>query len=393
MHDGKSAKHKHGQRRAWRFNPYEIAVCGYKNSGKTTLLERLVAPLGRDDLHLAYLKHDAHHFSMDRPGKDTDRLRQAGVPFVAITGEAGFAHLGDRQDSDLLAPSPLLAADALLVEGYKQSDLPRMMLLDEALAIVDDPAWLTAGPVAAIHPWPSGSPAESAAREIVERRLGKLPWFSRDDIPGVADFIRVFWQRRVPPVQGLVLTGGHSTRMGRDKALLDYHGIAQLDYCVQLLSTLGVNVWVSCRPDQEQESARRRYPLLQDRFLGMGPMGGLLTALSSDAGAGQSWLVLACDLPAVSADVLASLLAARHPHRFATAFRDGDGLPEPLCAIWESKAYPRLLQFLGMGQACPRKCLIHSPTHLVAAPEPCALDNGNCPDDFERIRHDLDGRS
>jgi len=392
MSDGNRTKHKGGQRRSWRFNPYEIAVCGYKNSGKTTLLERLAGPLGRD-LRLAYLKHDAHHFSMDHPGKDTDRLRQAGVQSVAITGEAGFAHLGDRQDSELLAPYPLLAADALLVEGYKKSDLPRMMLLDEDLAIVDDPAWLTAPPIAAIHPWPPASPAEGAARESVERRLGKLPWFSRDDISGIASFIRTFWQSRVPPLQGLVLAGGHSTRMGRDKALLDYHGMEQLDYCTQLLSTLGVNVWVSCRPDQEQETSRRRYPLLQDRFLEMGPAGGILTALSSDAGDGQSWLVLACDLPAVNADVLASLLAARNPFRFATAFCDSDGLPEPLCAIWESKAYPRLLQFLGMGQACPRKCLIHSPTHLVDAPGPCALDNGNCPQDFERIRHDLGTRS
>ena len=139
MSDGNRTKHKGDQRRSWRFNPYEIAVCGYKNSGKTTLLERLAGPLGRD-LRLAYLKHDAHHFSMDHPGKDTDRLRQAGVQSVAITGEAGFAHLGDRPDSELLAPYPLLAADALLVEGYKKSDLPRMMLLDEDLAIVDDPA-------------------------------------------------------------------------------------------------------------------------------------------------------------------------------------------------------------------------------------------------------------
>ena len=392
MRESNITNHKESRRRAWRFNPYEIAVCGYKNSGKTTLLERLAVPLGRD-LRLAYLKHDAHQFSMDHPGKDTDRLRQAGVPSVAITGESGFANLGDRQDSELLAFYPLLAADALLVEGYKKSDLPRMMLLDEGLTIVDDPAWLTAPPIAAIHPWKAASPAESAAHESVERRLGRLPWFSRDDISGIASFVRAFWQSRVPPVHGLVLAGGHSTRMGRDKALLDYHGIAQLDHCVQLLSTLGMNVKVSCRPDQEQETARRRYPLLQDRFLDLGPLGGILTALSSDASGGQSWLVLACDLPAVSADVLAALLAARNPFRFATAFCDSDGFPEPLCTIWESKAYPRLLQFLGLGQACPRKCLIHSPTHLLDAPEPRALDNGNCPQDFERIRHDLDTRS
>jgi len=194
-------------------------------------------------------------------------------------------------------------------------------------------------------------------------------------------------------VRGLLLTGGHSTRMGRDKALVDYHGCTQVEHGFQLLSRHCADVLVSCRPDQVSESVRSTYPALLDRFLGMGPTGGILSALASDASDGQAWLVLACDLPRVDGDVLSRLLAKRNPFRFASAFQDSDGFPEPLCTIWEPKSYPLLLQFLGMGQACPRKCLIHSPIALIDAVATSALENGNDPQDFRRIHDDLHLRS
>jgi molybdenum cofactor guanylyltransferase len=384
--------HREHKQLAWRFNPFEIAVCGYKNSGKTTLLEGVAQSLA-GELRLAYLKHDAHHFAMDYPGKDTDRLRDAGASSVYIAGTDGFGHLGDHNDSDVLAPYPFLAANALLVEGYKASGMSRIMLLDEPLAIVDDPAWFKAPPVAVVHPWRMHSAEEETAHATVRGRFGDLPWLCRDDIAGITDFIRELWKKRVPALHGLVLTGGQSTRMGRDKALLDYHGCTQIEYGVRLLEGLCTDVRVSCRPDQDDESARRRHPTLTDRFLGMGPTGGLLTALADDACGESSWLVLACDLPRVNAAVLEHLVSARAPFQFATAFRGNDGFPEPLCAIWEPKAYPRLLQFLGMGYECPRKCLIQSPIRLVDAPLPDALDNGNNPEDLRRIGNDLDPRS
>jgi molybdopterin-guanine dinucleotide biosynthesis protein MobB len=382
-------------RRSWRFHPYEIAVCGYKNSGKTTLLEGLAKCLGSQQgshvnaLRLAYLKHDAHHFTMDHPGKDTDRLRNAGVETALIMGSNGFAQLGNQCDSGPMAPYALLAADALLVEGYKASGLPRIMVLDKDLAILDDPAWLEAPPVAVVYPFPPNEADEIKARALVQYRLGELPWFGRNDIAAIAEFVRKLWDDRRPPLRGLVLTGGLSTRMGRDKALVDYHGCTQLEYSVRLLSRYCSEVVVSCRPDQRGESVRGGYPTLVDRFLDMGPTGGILSALASDETGGQAWLVLACDLPRVDGEVLGRLLAARNPFRFATAFRGTDGFPEPLCAIWEPKSYPRLLQFVGMGHTCPRKCLINSPVTLIDPPSPVVLENGNDPQDFRRIQDDL----
>lgn len=345
-----------GGGRGWRFNPFEIAVCGHDGEGKTTLLEGITRAL-------------AGELSVARAGS-TDRA-------------------GDRPD--LLAPYSLLAADAVLVDGQvpavKDAAPARIVLVDRDVAPLQDPTWAQSPPSAIVHPFSEGSVEEHSVRSLLSQRLGGLPLYALNDVAGVAGFVRAHWKARIPKLRGLVLTGGESRRMGQDKALLRYHGCTQIDYGVGLLGEVCTDVAVSCRAEQSDESHRRRHPVLVDRFLDMGPTSGLLTALASDPD--SAWLVLACDLPRVDAGVLRHLVAARNPFRFATAFRGDDGFPEPLCTLWEPKAYPRLLQFLGMGYTCPRKCLINSRIELIQAPLPHALDNGNSPHDVERIRDDL----
>jgi molybdopterin-guanine dinucleotide biosynthesis protein A len=372
----------HRAARAWLLHPFEFAVVGYKNSGKTTLLEKIVAHLS-PRLKLAFCKHDAHHVDLDHPGKDTERLQKAGCIWAKISGENAQGVLRRTPSTPCLSAYDTLEADALLVEGYKGAELPRLVLLDGTLGILEDPAWSVGSPIAVAHPFPVGSHTESAAKTRVEEQFGPLPWYSRDDAQAIAEFIQGYWKKCVPPVQGIVLAGGMSTRMGTDKAWLDYHGRPQLDYAVELLGTLCQTVFVSCHP--EQADRRGNHPLLPDRFLGCGPAGGILTALATQA----ACLVLACDLPRVDSTLLLDLIAHRNPFRFATAYSDGQGVPEPLCAIWEPKSYGRLLQFIGMGTECPRECLFRSPIECLPNPVGEKLDNSNTPLDFHRMRHDL----
>ena len=62
-----------------------IAFAGYSGSGKTTLIEALIPCLRRRGLRVAVIKHGAHHFDMDRPGKDSWRFSQAGAEVSVIT--------------------------------------------------------------------------------------------------------------------------------------------------------------------------------------------------------------------------------------------------------------------------------------------------------------------
>ena len=191
-----------------------------------------------------------------------------------------------------------------------------------------------------------------------------------------------------PPLFGLVLAGGASKRMGQDKALLAYHGRSQLQWAFELLSGLCERSFVSVRPEQRDEPTRAALPQIVDEQPGFGPLAGISAALNAHAQA--AWLVLACDLPFLSRATLEYLIAQRDPAKIATAYRSAyDGLPEPLCAIWEPAARDKAMQWIAAGKQCPRKLLINSDAALIDQPEARALDNINTPIEFADARATL----
>ena len=184
-----------------------------------------------------------------------------------------------------------------------------------------------------------------------------------------------------PPLYGLVLAGGHSTRMQRDKAALRYHGQTQLEWAMGFIEPYVDKAYVSVRADQADDPVRGQFELITDTRQGLGPIGGIVAAQARYPEV--AWLVIACDLPFLDADSLKALLTARDPQRPATAFRSShDGLPEPLCAIWEPASRAPIEAYVGTGRTCPRKFLIRSEAHLIDEPNPRALDNINTPEEY-----------
>ena len=183
------------------------------------------------------------------------------------------------------------------------------------------------------------------------------------------------------PLYGLVLAGGRSTRMGADKAALAYQGRSQLERTMELISPCVERAFVSVRAGQESDPLRARFAQIRDREEGLGPLAGILAAQESHPGV--AWLVLACDLPRLDAATLARLVAARDPQLPATAYRSShDGLPEPLCAIYEPASAAEIRRFAATGRNCPRKFLIGANIPLIDEPHPHALDNVNTPGDY-----------
>ncbi len=188
-----------------------------------------------------------------------------------------------------------------------------------------------------------------------------------------------------PPVYGLVLSGGLSTRMQRDKATLIYRGRTQLEWAMSLLEPRVERAFVSVRAGQS-DPVRARFEQIVDSREGLGPIAGIMAAQARYPQA--AWLVLACDLPFLDAQTLDCLLAARDPARRATAFRASNpnpkhnGLPEPLCAIYEPASREAILAQVAAGKDCPRKFLINSDTKLIDQPNPHALDNVNTPEEY-----------
>jgi molybdopterin-guanine dinucleotide biosynthesis adapter protein len=162
-----------------------LGVAGFKNSGKTTLLVRLVAELTRRGYRISTVKHAHHSFDIDHEGRDSHRHREAGAREVAVVSRYRWALMHECDGTEENEPTlddilhKLEPCDLVLVEGYKRDrKVPKIEIRDiaqDAPKLVDDPTVIAV-----------------AANGAVED--AGVPVFDRDDIMGLADFV-VAWAR------------------------------------------------------------------------------------------------------------------------------------------------------------------------------------------------------
>jgi len=112
--------------RAIAGTPPLLLCMGWSGSGKTTFLEKLLPALNAGGLRVAVVKHDAHGFSMDEPGKDTYRLAEAGAVCTAISGPNGWAILSQEQIELEALAQKLPPVDLVLAEGFKYAPYPKI---------------------------------------------------------------------------------------------------------------------------------------------------------------------------------------------------------------------------------------------------------------------------
>ena len=150
-----------------------FGVTGWKNSGKTTLVERLVAEFVRRGLRVSTVKHAHHDVDIDQPGRDSYRHRLAGATEVAVVGGLRYAIMRETPEPALEEILGRLSpCDLVLIEGYKREPHLKIEVRSdtrEGLAAKD--------------------PAIEAIAADERPAEGQLPWFRRDDIAAIADFI------------------------------------------------------------------------------------------------------------------------------------------------------------------------------------------------------------
>lgn len=156
--------------------PPVISFVGKAESGKTTLLEKLIPELRRRGFRIGILKHHVHEFVFDSPGKDTWRHRQAGASTVVLSSPTG---IGLIEDTDIDQPASAIVerffqkVDLVITEGYKHESFPKLEVfrsanLQSPLANRDK-TWI------------------AMVSDI--RVTAALPHFDLDDITGLADFL------------------------------------------------------------------------------------------------------------------------------------------------------------------------------------------------------------
>ncbi len=127
-------------------NTIIAAVSGVKNSGKTTLMEKLIRELRSRGLQVAAIKHDGHDFTPDAPGTDSYRYGQAGACGYAVYSPRRYQLVRQARmdERDFFAVFP--EADVILLEGFKDSPYPKIEVVRAAVshAPVCDPATLLA---------------------------------------------------------------------------------------------------------------------------------------------------------------------------------------------------------------------------------------------------------
>ncbi|MEM9475939.1 MAG: molybdopterin-guanine dinucleotide biosynthesis protein B [Pseudomonadota bacterium] len=153
-------------------------VVGWKNAGKTGLMERLVNEFTARGVTVSTVKHAHHTFDVDQPGKDSYRHRAAGAQEVLLSSGARWALMHELRDADEPKLEALLArlspVDLVLVEGFKRDQHPKVEAFraepGNPLIAPNDPT---------IRAICADSPVDA----------GALPIFDLNDTAAIADFI------------------------------------------------------------------------------------------------------------------------------------------------------------------------------------------------------------
>ncbi|MDG3041250.1 molybdopterin-guanine dinucleotide biosynthesis protein B [Roseicyclus marinus] len=153
-------------------------VTGWKNTGKTTLTERLVAELVGQGLRISTVKHAHHATEIDHPGRDSHRHRMAGAAQVIVASPVRWALMTELRGAEEPPLADLLAhldpCDLVLIEGYKSAPHPKIETWRKATG-----RDLLAPQNATIRAIASDGPLKTA-----------LPCFDLNDVAGIAAFIR-----------------------------------------------------------------------------------------------------------------------------------------------------------------------------------------------------------
>jgi molybdopterin-guanine dinucleotide biosynthesis protein B len=154
-----------------------VSFVGRSNTGKTTVIERLIPILRERGLKVAIIKHHPHDFEIDKPGKDTYRYKQAGAVMAILASPHKVAVVEDTETEltlEEIITRYIHDVDLLIVEGFKREEIPKIEVFQRKEG-ADMPVCAEDKNLIAV---------------ITDESIDTLlPVFARDDVGGVAEFI------------------------------------------------------------------------------------------------------------------------------------------------------------------------------------------------------------
>ena len=324
-----------------------IAIVGRHNSGKTTLIEKLIASLVSRGHDVGSVKHHSHPgFEIDYPGKDSYRHRAAGASETVIACPNLMARIKDIDEepecSEILRTMP--GHDIVVVEGYRKSGLPTIELMragnnaDESVAELFLSAAQAGEKLGADHVQAYRQRAKAAQgltqEEIQDEehlasianklptantvavvsdipaaqeaaQLYNIPCFGLEDIDELSEFLEELYVR--PRITVVIQAGGESRRMGRSKATVPFAGRPLICRIIERVAPAADELIITTNEPENLSFVDELYPELNirkvsDAYEYRGALPGLYTALS--AAHNPYVAVVACDMVFASASLV-----------------------------------------------------------------------------------------
>ncbi len=346
--------------------PFIFCISGAKNSGKTTLITKIIPVLRAKGLKVATIKHDGHDFDADVPGTDTDRHWNAGAYGTAIFSENKYMLIKREKN---VAAGQLAAffpeADIILVEGMKHGAYPKIEIIRE-----NNSNRMACG----------NGHIVGVASDFQPDLPKGVPLFDLNDPAALAEAILdcQFIQTKLSMI---ILSGGLSRRMGRDKADLYYKSASFLEYQIEKGRLLGIKDILVSGYGGGHCSGR----IVPDRYKGCGPLGGLEACMREACG--EASLVLSVDVPCVPAEVLKGLISECRKNRGKTTILKHRGKQEPLIAVYENNLADQIEEGLKKGNRRVKAFLGQIECHTYESnADERMFENINTPEEYEIIQ-------
>lgn len=353
--------------------PFLFAVSGVKNSGKTTLITKLIPIFKKYGLCVATIKHDGHDFEADVPGTDTHAHIQAGAYGTAVFSDTKYMVVKQEEKvSEQRLAKYFPEADIILLEGFKYSGYPKLELVRKGNSEV--PVCHGQDLIAVVSDF-----------DIKQDRKKPVPLLDLNDPEEVAEFI-LDYRFIETNLSMVVLAGGKSSRMGKDKSDLLYEGQTFLQRQIEKGKALGIaDIFVS-----GYRGTMCTERVIKDRYPQKGPLGGLEAAFREMKT--PYCLVVTVDVPLVTVEALRGLIrefrkAWMHGNaKAACVLKHGERI-EPLLGIYRTDLADTIEREISEGKGRVF-CLLEKTGYDVSKsdmPE-AVFENINRLEDYEKLK-------
>lgn len=370
-----------------------LVIAGFSGSGKTTFIEKFIPALIHRNYSPGYIKRAGGHHALDIPGKDSYRQLAAGASFSMVFTQEKWA-MHQRGTPDEIWACSESRTDLVLLEGFKKSEHPKIVCVHPQETLPEELDWENGDAFSIAKVLAYLTVGATQAHEINET-VGQTIAFQRDALDAITDHVLQKLDahyHQVFALKGAVMIGGKSTRMGADKAWLEYGQGPHAHYLFEMLSqhpSLQAVIY-SGTPLTEPPPGISETTIVKDRFLNFGPLGGILTLFETDPQA--AWFVLACDLAQLRKETIDYLLAHRNPLKAATVFVNDQDRFEPLAAVYEPRMGLHLKRSLLYGVRSFQKIFPQVSIQRLPIPQflQAQLSNVNTPQEREQTLRALE---